>query len=125
MTNDDGTVLSRSDRESFRTKDGSSVLEIVHPSFSAARVQSVAEARVPAGGETIAHLHHRSEEIYVFTAGAGSMELGGRMFDVVAGDSVVIPPGTPHKLWAGAEDLVLLCVCSPAYSHEDTVLLDQ
>lgn len=121
----DDTVLRRTDRESFSTKDGSSVLEIVHPDFSAARGQSIAEARVRAGGETIAHLHRESEEIYVFTSGAGRMELGELTFEVAAGDSVVIPPGTPHKLLAGDDGLVLLCVCAPAYSHEDTILLDQ
>jgi mannose-6-phosphate isomerase-like protein (cupin superfamily) len=37
----------------------------------------------------------------------------------------VIPPGTPHKLWA-AEDapLVLLCCCSPPYSDDDTEMLE-
>jgi mannose-6-phosphate isomerase-like protein (cupin superfamily) len=30
-----------------------------------------------------------------------------------------------HKLWnMGEEDLVLLCCCAPAYSHEDTVLVE-
>ena len=40
-----------------------------------------------------------------------------------AGDCVVIAPGAVHKLLnPGTEPLVLLCCCSPAYSHEDTVL---
>ncbi len=126
MADDPGPVLRRSDRESFRTKDGSGVVELVHPSFSAAGAQSVAEATLPAGGETIAHLHERSEEIYMFTAGVGRMQLGEQIFEIAAGDSVVIPPGTPHKLWNAADaELVLLCICAPAYSHEDTVLLDQ
>lgn len=118
-------VLRRSDRDPFETKDGSSVLEIAHPSFSAARSQSLAEATVPAGGETIAHRHPRAEEIYSFTAGAGRMSLGEQAFPVAAGDTVVIPPGTPHKLWNnGPEPLVLLCASSPPYSHEDTELLE-
>ena len=37
----------------------------------------------------------------------------------------VIAPGVAHKLWADQDQpLVLLCCCSPAYSHEDTVLLE-
>ncbi len=117
-------IIRRADREPFTTKDGSVVTELVHPSFSEVAGQSVAEAVVPAGGETIAHLHRRSEEIYVFTAGSGSMTLGAETFAVAAGDAVVIPPGTPHKLVAGGERLVLLCICAPAYSHEDTELLE-
>ena len=118
-------IIRTRDREPYRTKDGSTVTELVHPDFSGAAGQSIAEAVVAAGAETEAHVHRRSQEIYVFTAGAGRMALGRTEFDVVAGDSVVIPPGTRHKLWNdGPEPLVLLCVCAPAYSHEDTVLTD-
>jgi mannose-6-phosphate isomerase-like protein (cupin superfamily) len=118
-------VLRRDDRAPFETKDGSSVLEIAHPSFSAARNQSLAEATVPPGGETVAHLHPAAEEIYSFTAGEGRMSLGEQAFAVGAGDAVVIPPGTPHKLWNDRpEPLVLLCASSPPYSHEDTELLE-
>ncbi len=119
-------VERRIDREQFRTRDGSLVTELVHPSSSAASRQSVAEAVVGPGAETAAHLHPLAEEIYVFTSGTGKMRLGERTFAVAAGDSVVIAPGTPHKLWnRSPEPLVLLCVCAPAYSHEDTVLLEE
>lgn len=120
-----GPILRRGDREPFVTKDGSTVTELVHPAFSSADAQSVAEATVPAGGETIAHRHHRAEEIYVFTGGAGEMTLDGDAFAVAAGDAVVIAPGVPHKLKnPGPEPMVLLCVSAPAYSHEDTELLE-
>ena len=40
-------------------------------------------------------------------------------------DTVVIATGVAHKLWnTGEEPLVLLCCCSPPYSHDDTVLLE-
>jgi mannose-6-phosphate isomerase-like protein (cupin superfamily) len=118
-------VIRREHREAFTTADGSSIRELAGiPSANAAN-QSLAEAVVPAGGETIAHLHRRSEEIYLFTEGSGRMRLGDEQRPVRAGDCVVIAPGTPHKLWAAeGEPLVLLCCCAPAYSHEDTVLLD-
>ena len=38
------------------------------------------------------------------------MRLGDEEADVTAGDTVLIAPGTPHKLWnLGDEPLVLLC----------------
>jgi mannose-6-phosphate isomerase-like protein (cupin superfamily) len=121
----DDPTFRRRDRAPFVTKDGSLVTELVHPSFAHNRAQSVAEATVPTGGETLAHRHRRSEEIYLFTAGAGRMTLAGETFGVAAGDAVVIPPGTPHKLTNGGPDpLVLLCISYPAYSHEDTELLE-
>jgi mannose-6-phosphate isomerase-like protein (cupin superfamily) len=53
------------------------------------------------------------------------MRLGSEEHAVRTGDCVVIPPGEPHKLFNdGAEPLVLLCCCAPAYSDEDTVLTE-
>ena len=119
-------VVRLEDREAFVTADGSSIRELAGvPTGNAAR-QSLAEATVPPGGATAEHYHRRSEEIYTFTAGAGRMRLGGEEADVRAGDTVVIAPGVPHKLWnTGAEPLVLLCCCAPPYSHADTVLLEE
>jgi mannose-6-phosphate isomerase-like protein (cupin superfamily) len=110
--------------ESFTTLDGSAIRELAGPSWTKARNQSLAEATVPPGGETAEHYHPRAEELYYFVAGAGRMRLGEQEeADVVAGDCVVIPPGTPHKLWnRGEEPLVLLCCCAPAYSDADTVM---
>jgi mannose-6-phosphate isomerase-like protein (cupin superfamily) len=40
------------------------------------------------------------------------------------GDSIAIPPGTPHCLEnKGSQALHILCCCAPAYSHDDTELL--
>ena len=110
-------------RESFLTADGSAIRELAGvPSGNAAN-QSLAEATVPPGGETAEHYHRVSEEIYLFLSGAGTMRLGDEEGPVRAGDCVVIPPGAAHKLRnPGAEPLVLLCCCAPAYSHEDTIL---
>jgi mannose-6-phosphate isomerase-like protein (cupin superfamily) len=42
----------------------------------------------------------------------------------MSGDTVYIPPGTPHKIRnTGDIPLKILCCSSPAYSHEDTELL--
>ena len=113
------------DRTPFITADGSSIRELAGVPTGNAANQSLAEATVPPGSETIEHYHRTSEEIYLFTSGMGEMTLGGDGAAVRAGDAVVIPPGTPHKLRnTGPEPLVLLCCCAPAYSHEDTVLLE-
>jgi mannose-6-phosphate isomerase-like protein (cupin superfamily) len=118
-------IVRREHREPFITADGSSIRELAGLPSGNAENQSLAEAAVPPGGETIEHLHRRSEEIYLFTHGSGRMRLGEEERPVRAGDCVVIAPGTAHKLWADEQHaLVLLCCCAPAYSDADTVLLE-
>lgn len=113
------------DREAFITADGSSIRELAGIPTGNAANQSLAEATVPPGSTTIEHYHRTSEEIYLFTSGMGRMHLGEQEGPVRAGDAIVIPPGTRHKLVnTGPEPLVLLCCCSPPYSHDDTVLVD-
>ncbi len=117
-------LVRREGRNPFITADGSSIRELAGIPSGNAGNQSLAEAVVPPGGETIAHLHRRAEEIYLFTGGTGRMRLGEEEQAVRTGDCVVIPPGVAHKLWADESGpLVVLCCCAPAYTHEDTVLL--
>jgi len=109
----------------FITKDGSLIRELMHPSTHGNHAQSLAEAVVASGGATVMHLHHHSEELYHVPAGEGRMRLGNEEFTVVAGDTICIPPGTPHSLSnPGEGDLRLLCCSSPPYSDEDTELLE-
>jgi mannose-6-phosphate isomerase-like protein (cupin superfamily) len=110
-------------RDPFITLDGSEIRELAGVPTGNAANQSLAQATVPPGAATEAHYHRTSEEIYLFTAGAGRMILGDDEAAVRAGDCVVIPPGVEHQLVNdGAAELVLLCCCSPPYSHDDTVL---
>jgi mannose-6-phosphate isomerase-like protein (cupin superfamily) len=119
-------IVRREQREAFVTADGSTIRELAGIPSENATNQSLAEAVVPPGSATVAHLHRRAEEIYLFTGGSGVMRLGDEERPVRAGDCVVIAPGTAHKLWADEQQpLILLCCCAPAYSHEDTVLLEE
>jgi mannose-6-phosphate isomerase-like protein (cupin superfamily) len=112
-------------QEPFTTADGSTIREVAGIPSGNAVQQSLAEATVPQGGETVEHYHPVAEEIYHFVAGAGRLRLGTEAADVRAGDTVVIPSGVRHKLWnSGPGPLVLLCCCSPPYRHDDTVLCE-
>ena len=109
----------------FTTKDGSEIRELLAHRNSAIRNQSLAEARLPAGGCTQEHYHLKTEEIYYITHGAGRIRIDGETRDVRMGDAVAILPGQKHKLWnTGNETLRLLCCCAPAYEHDDTVITD-
>lgn len=109
----------------YITRDGSEIRELLHPGLHPVHNQSLAEAVVYPGQRTWLHRHHATEEIYHLTAGEGWMTLGDSGFAVAAGDSVLIPPGTPHCIEAtGTTPLHILCCCSPAYAHADTELLE-
>jgi mannose-6-phosphate isomerase-like protein (cupin superfamily)/transcriptional regulator with XRE-family HTH domain len=109
----------------YVTKDRSIIRELMHPGTHRNKAQSLAEAIVPAGTRTLLHKHHVTEELYHVTEGNGLMTLGRKTFPVAVGDTVLIPPGTRHCIEASeAGQLKILCCSSPAYSHEDTELLE-
>ena len=123
----------------FVTRDGSVIRELMHPQqqhagkcFKSLNIkkqspvnQSLAEAIVLPGQSTKLHRHQLSEELYHITAGQGLMTLSEESFEVSVGDTVCIPPGTPHRIEnIGDVDLKILCCCAPAYAHDDTELLE-
>ena len=118
--------LSRhADLEPYVTADGSVIREWAGPGYSPARNQSLAEATIAPGESTAAHYHRVSEEIYLLTAGRGRLRVGEQEREVRAGDCALISPGEVHQIHnTGEEDLVIVCACSPAYSHEDTFLVE-
>jgi mannose-6-phosphate isomerase-like protein (cupin superfamily) len=126
------TLRHRNEATPFRTLDGSRVREIAHPTNSACRAQSLAEATVSPGATTKAHFHPRSEEIYYVLSGRGevALETGDEsattcIHACTPGAAIIIGPGVPHQVRnTGDEPLVFLCCCSPPYSHGDTVLCD-
>lgn len=109
----------------YITCDQSEIRELIHPSIHGNQAQSLAEAVVKPDQTTRLHQHPQTEEIYHITHGRGQMTLADKTFNVATGDSICIPPGSPHCIKnTGSENLHFLCMCSPAYSHDDTELLE-
>ncbi|MBL8446345.1 MAG: cupin domain-containing protein [Zoogloeaceae bacterium] len=118
-------IQSRDAVVPYLTKDGSEIRELIHPAVHGNLAQSLAEATIFPGCRTALHRHHRSEELYHVTAGAGRLTFGGETLLLHPGDTVCIPPGTPHCIEAlGPISLRVLCCCAPPYAHDDTELLE-
>lgn len=118
-------IVQRNHVTPFITKDGSEIRELLAHRNSCIRNQSLAEATVPAGGETAEHYHPQTEEIYYILYGSGLMTCGDQQQSVGPGDAIAIPPGTPHKIAnTGEIPLRFLCCCAPSYEHDDTVLVE-
>jgi mannose-6-phosphate isomerase-like protein (cupin superfamily) len=111
--------------EPFTTLDGSEIREWAGAVSAPARKQSLAEATIPPGGATAAHYHRETEELYLVTAGRGRLVLDGEERELGEGDCALIPPGAEHKIFnIGRDPLRIVCACAPAYSDEDTVLVE-
>ena len=117
-------VINRNEVAAFITKDTSEVREILAPRNSSLKNQSLAEATVAAGKATETHYHSQSEEIYYILQGRGKMTIEGETREIKEGDGVAILPGRRHTIAnIGDENLVFLCCCAPAYTHEGTALV--
>lgn len=115
----------RDDCRPYVTKDGSSIRELMHPGVQGNQAQSLAEATIAVGQQTAAHKHLQTEELYYVRSGTGLIFVDDEQRTVAAGDTVAIPPGTVHAIRnTGDIDLVILCACTPPYSHDDTVIVD-
>ena len=108
----------------FTTKDGSEIRELLAHRNSAIRQQSLAEARLPPGQQTMPHYHPATEEIYYILEGRGRMQIGDDVREVGPGDAIAIPPGAIHTIEnTGDKTLKFLCCCAPGYEDADTMLV--
>lgn len=114
-------VINRDSVPAFTTKDTSTIREILAPRNSTIVEQSLAEATLGPGAKTQAHRHPHTEEIYYILKGMGRMAVEAEQREVGAGDGIAIPAGLRHQIEnTGAQDLVFLCCCVPAYTDADT-----
>ncbi|MGQ9730726.1 MAG: cupin domain-containing protein [Candidatus Zipacnadales bacterium] len=105
--------------------DGSWVTELVRPEHSGVRNVSVAEAVIEVGTATRPHYHECSEEVYYVLSGKGLVEFAESSVSVEQGSCVVLPAGVIHSVRnSGIDVLKILCICSPPYRHDQTVLID-
>ena len=112
-------IRKHSEQVPFTTKDGSTIRSLLDLSNAPVANQSLAEATIPASGETERHYHKVSEEFYYLLAGSGLMEIDGVSREVGPGDAILIPAGAWHQIQA-IEPLRFLCCCAPPYAHDDT-----
>ena len=115
------TIVKRDQVQPFCDDDGAIIRELAAPSNSALQRLSVAEIVIKAGGEASVHYHKEIEEVYHIVRGSGVMHLDGRPQQVGPGDTIIILPGTRHQLQnTGHSDLLMIVICSPPFSVQDT-----
>lgn len=116
-------IINLEEAPSFTTKDGSQIRELLAHRNSCIEKQSLAEARLGVGGQTAAHYHEQTEEIYFLLEGKAQMQVGDETRQVNVGDAIAIPPGQVHQITnTGDVELRFLCMCVPPYEDSDTVM---
>jgi Cupin domain len=74
----------------------------------------------PAGSVPLAHVHPRQEERFAIVSGRARIRVGRRLRRASAGESVVVPRGSVHRLWNDGEDeLHVLVEFRPALRTEE------
>jgi mannose-6-phosphate isomerase-like protein (cupin superfamily) len=68
------------------------------------------------------HLHPFEHETFEILSGTLRVWIGGRPRDLAAGDTLVIPPGTPHRFLNPAEEQVVARVTLDGARMEDQLI---
>lgn len=72
------------------------------------------------------HYHKKLTEVYFVLKGSIEVEIEGKKEILEKGSMVMIFPNTEHKARKiGGEDAEILVVCSPPWSEEDEILVEE
>ena len=111
-----------SDHEPFEAIDGSKIVEVIGIPTTKTKEMSLALAKIEPGLKTINH-YHNFTEIYMIVKGKGMMHINDEIKDVREGDNILIPPKSWHFIEnKGDQDLMIWCICTPAFTDKETIL---
>lgn len=80
---------------------------------------------LPAGAEIpFVHFHKQNEELYIVTAGSGTLYVDGEITTIAKGDCFKIDPEQHRCMKAGADGLAYVCVQAKAGSLEQFTMTD-
>lgn len=104
---------------------GEIVYELCGIAAGNSQAHSLAQVVIPPGSASRKHYHPVAEESYLILSGTGDLQLDDEIASLHPGDCVIIPPGCIHQIANhGPGDLVLLAVCAPAWTSDNSVYLD-
>jgi mannose-6-phosphate isomerase-like protein (cupin superfamily) len=109
------------------TAHGETIYEVVGRTVgSKSTNHSVAHVVIAPDKSSLLHFHPQAEESYYILAGEAKIEIGDDVATLRPGQTVLIPPPLPHKIYnTGHGNLVLLVVCVPAWEPSNTVWLEK
>jgi len=109
----------------LRSKHGETVYELFGTAAGGTQSHSLAQIAIAPGKASLKHYHPTAEESYYILSGKARMDMDGTSTTLGPGDSVVILPDHIHQIAnAGDNDLVLLAICVPAWTPDNSVYVD-
>jgi mannose-6-phosphate isomerase-like protein (cupin superfamily) len=110
------------DFKPFKALDDSEVIETIGLKTTGTEEVSFARAVVKPKRKTIKH-YHDFLEIYFIDKGDGIIRIHDEVKNIKNGDSIIIPKKSWHMVEnIGDGDLVIWCICVPAFSESQTVM---
>ncbi|MBN1565981.1 MAG: cupin domain-containing protein [Anaerolineae bacterium] len=111
--------------EPLHSEHGEIVHELIGNAAGGTATYSVAEIVIPPGKAALKHYHPVVEESYYILTGTGRMVMDDKTVTLKPGDALPILPNQVHQIFNDAEtNLVLLAVCVPAWTPDNSVYLD-
>lgn len=109
----------------FESAHGEIVFELMGQTAGGSQQHSLAQIVLPPGKASRKHYHPIAEESYYVLSGTAHIELDGHSATLNTGDSIVLLPTQVHQIRnAGDGDLVILAVCVPSWTPDNSVYLD-
>ena len=109
-------VLSKGVVTPLVSQHGEIISELIGRVDRSSERHSVAAITIPPGKSSMLHYHPVTEESYHILQGKARMVVGDEEAILAPGQSVLIPPQTPHRITSiGETDLAFLAFCVPAW----------
>ncbi len=109
-------ILSKDGVAPLVSQHGEIISELIGRADRSSERHSVAHITLPPGKSSLPHYHPVTEESYHILQGRARMRVGGEEAILAPGQSVLIPPQTPHQITSiGETDLTFLAFCVPAW----------
>jgi mannose-6-phosphate isomerase-like protein (cupin superfamily) len=119
-------ILSQDVVAPLVSQHGEIISELIGRADRSSERHSVAYIAIPPGKSSLPHYHPVTEESYHILHGKARMQVGDEVAILVPGQSVLIPPQTPHQITSiGETDLAFLAFCVPAWEPTCEVPLEE
>jgi len=110
----------------FTSPHGEIVEEVFGKAVGGTNQHSLAKITIPKGKASLKHYHPIVEESYFILSGKARIVLDNQESIISAGDGVAVTPKTIHQIFnVGEENLIFIAVCSPPWTPECSVFIDE